>query len=88
LQGILAVINKKKTIKRKGRTPLLSPEQLEQLREELLGGSVDGGIWTGPKVARWMETKTGRTKSGSKRMGLFKKVQLLLEDTKTKTLQK
>ena len=67
LQGILAVINKKKTIKRKGRTPLLSPEQLEQLGEELRGQSVDGGIWTGPKVARWMETKTGRTKIGDQR---------------------
>lgn len=66
-QGTLAVINKKKTIKRKGRPSLLNPEQLEQLGKELLERPSDGGIWTGPKVARWMETKTGKTKIGNQR---------------------
>ena len=44
-----------------GATPLLSAEQQREL-EALLDGekAPDAGPWTGPKIARWIEQKTGR----------------------------
>lgn len=39
---------------------LLDEEGQEELREALLEGSPPGGgMWSGPKVARWIEQKTG-----------------------------
>jgi transposase len=35
-----------------GRAPRLSAAQQEQLKAELLGRAPDGGLWTGPKLAR------------------------------------
>lgn len=40
---------------RGGKKPLLTDEQLEKLRQALASKPSDGGIWTGPKVARWIE---------------------------------
>ena len=40
---------------RGGKKPLLTPQQLEKLAQELESRPADGGIWTGPKVARWIE---------------------------------
>ncbi len=40
---------------RGGQKSLLSEKQLEKLAEQLKSRPADGGIWTGPKVARWIE---------------------------------
>src|SRR6266851_1809617 len=40
---------------------LLSQEQQAQLQQALEEPPADGGLWTGPKVARWIESHTGRT---------------------------
>ncbi len=47
---------------RRGKEPLLKEEQLQKLKEELKKRPADGEIWTGPKVARWIEKETGREK--------------------------
>jgi transposase len=44
-----------------GRTPRLSAVQQEQLKGELLGRAPDGGLWTGPKLARRIAELTGRS---------------------------
>jgi transposase len=40
--------------------PLLSPEQQEELAAALQGPAADGGLWSGPKVAQWMQQRLGR----------------------------
>lgn len=42
-----------------GGKPLLSAADLEALRERLQTPPEDGGLWTGPKVARWMAVRLG-----------------------------
>jgi len=42
-----------------GRAPRLSPAQQEQLKAELLGRAPDGGLWSGPKLARRIAQLTG-----------------------------
>jgi transposase len=44
-----------------GRRPKLTPEQEQKLLNALQGPAPDGGLWTRPKVARWIETETGYT---------------------------
>lgn len=48
--------------KRGGKKSLLTEEQIEKLKEAPRASPGDGGIWTGPKVARWIEKETGREK--------------------------
>jgi len=43
-----------------GGTFILSQEQQAQLQQALDEPPADGGLWTGPKVARWIESQTGR----------------------------
>ena len=44
-----------------GAAPMLGPEQQAALDAELATGTApDGGLWNGPKVARWIEEATGR----------------------------
>lgn len=43
-----------------GRTTLLSQEEQKELEEVLENPPDDGGVWTGPKVAAWIEKKLGR----------------------------
>jgi len=50
-----------------GRKPLLTKEQFQKLSQELEDKPNDGGIWTGPKVARWIEKETGKTKVWNQR---------------------
>jgi molybdenum-dependent DNA-binding transcriptional regulator ModE len=50
-----------------GKKPLLSIEQLEKLEKELESRPSDGGIWTGTKVARWIEKETRITKVWNQR---------------------
>ena len=47
--------------RRNGRTAsLLTPEVLAALAERLKAPPEDGGLWSGPKVARWMAGELGR----------------------------
>ncbi len=50
-----------------GKKPLLSEAQLEKLTQALQEKPSDGGIWTGVKVARWIEKETGREKVWNQR---------------------
>ncbi len=46
-----------------GADPLLCQEQQAELEQVLAHEKApDGGLWTGPKIARWIEEKTGREK--------------------------
>jgi transposase len=42
-----------------GGQPILSPAQQQRLGDALQGPAPDGGLWTGPKVATWIEAETG-----------------------------
>jgi hypothetical protein len=50
-----------------GKKPLLNSVQMEKLSQALLTKPSDGGIWSGPKVARWIETETGKEKVWNQR---------------------
>lgn len=50
-----------------GRTPLLDAQQLEELVIALSHRPADGGVWSRPKVARWIEQKTQRETIGHQR---------------------
>lgn len=39
---------------------LLDEDRRRELAEALEGPAPDGGLWTGPKVAEWIEDKTGK----------------------------
>ena len=56
-----------KSYQKRGKPPLLNSEQIEQLKQALKSRPSDGGIWTGPKVARWIEEKTGVEKVWNQR---------------------
>ena len=43
-----------------GAAPLLPTDQQAALRAALAHPAPDGGLWTGPKVARWMANRLGR----------------------------
>ncbi|WP_222427398.1 helix-turn-helix domain-containing protein, partial [Hyella patelloides] len=69
-QGSESVKNGHKKPKKptRGRKSLLTQEQLEKLKQELESlPSAEEGIWTGAKVARWIEKETGREKVGNQR---------------------
>lgn len=67
--GIEGVNNRLKIeqIHRRGKAPLLNEEQFQKLVAQLRSKPADGGIWTGPKVARWIEQETGREKVAPQR---------------------
>ena len=44
----------------RGKAALLSEEQLQKLAQAWESKPSDGGIWTGVKVARWIEKETGQ----------------------------
>src|SRR5881398_4196078 len=47
--------------RRNGTSPsVLRPDLLEKLKARLLEPPPDGGLWTSPKVARWMAGELGR----------------------------
>ncbi len=50
-----------------GKKPLLNQKQLEKLAWDLESKPSDGGLWTGPKVARWIEKETGAEKIWNQR---------------------
>lgn len=43
-----------------GGTFLLTPAQQSALQTALAGPAPDGGLWSGPKVARWMSEQVGK----------------------------
>ena len=43
-----------------GAAPLLTEEQQCDLSQALQKPAPDGGVWTGPKVARWIAARTGK----------------------------
>jgi transposase len=43
-----------------GAAPILSEEQQRELRQALQKPAPDDGVWTGPKVARWIAARTGK----------------------------
>jgi transposase len=43
-----------------GRRMRLAPAQQQQLSRRLARPPQDGGVWTGAKVAAWMEARTGQ----------------------------
>lgn len=59
-QGPEALSNGRKRPYRRGRPTLLNDEQLQLLRSTLMQPPKDGGNWTGPKVAKWIEKLTGK----------------------------
>lgn len=61
-QGEVAVRNRLWGRKSKSRTPLLTQQQLAELKNCLKQPPPDQGLWTGPKVAQWIAQKTGRDK--------------------------
>ncbi|MEZ4569817.1 MAG: helix-turn-helix domain-containing protein [Thermomicrobiales bacterium] len=42
-----------------GGQPILDADQQQRLWDALHGPAPDGGLWTGPKVAAWIEAETG-----------------------------
>lgn len=44
----------------RGARPLLTPAQCVALTAALEGPALDGGLWSGPKVAAWMSAQLGR----------------------------
>ena len=61
------VINRRKTRKRQATNALLTQQQLLELKEALQSPPEDEGLWSGPKVARWIEKKTGLKKVWNQR---------------------
>jgi transposase len=50
-----------------GAKPMLSPDRQAELARLLEGPAPDGELWSGPKVARWIESVTGRNKVHNQR---------------------
>ena len=67
--GVEGVKNRRKETQTPltGKTPLLSEQQLSKLVTALRSRPEDGGISTGPKVARWLEKEIARKKVGNQR---------------------
>jgi transposase len=57
-QGPAALVDQRR--RRAGAAPLLTAAQQQELRLALQHPPADGGRWTGPKVAHWIEAKTGQ----------------------------
>ncbi len=68
-QGEQGVANqwKKRSTHKRGNKALLNDEQLQKLQQALQQPPIDGGFWTGPKVARWIERETGIQKVWNQR---------------------
>lgn len=58
-QGPQAMEDQRKNNKG-GNPPLLNEQQVQELKEVLKSPPPDGGLWSGPKVAKWMSRKIGR----------------------------
>ena len=65
--GEQGVANGRKSPKKRPSNALLNEIGIEQLEVALSGAPEDKGLWTGPKVARWIEKKTGKKKVWNQR---------------------
>lgn len=67
--GEKGVVNLKKNPRKHtgGKKSLLTEKQLAKLAAKLESRPLDGGIWTGTKVARWLEKETGAEKVWNQR---------------------
>ena len=63
----LKIVKTKPVIMFREKKRLLSQPQLEKLTRAIENKPPDGGIWTGTKVARWIEIETGREKVWNQR---------------------
>ena len=61
-QGETAIANGYRQPKKRPSHALLNSQQLEKLRDIFKGSPSDKELWTGPKVAQWIEKETGREK--------------------------
>lgn len=59
-QGIHSLKNRRRQKGRRGRAALLRGEQVAELQQALEQPPVDGGVWSGAKVAAWIAQKTGK----------------------------
>jgi transposase len=57
-QGPAALVDQRR--RSAGAAPLLTAAQQQELRLALQHLPTDGSRWTGPKVGRWIEAKTGQ----------------------------
>jgi transposase len=56
-EGVAALGDRRR--RNAGAKPLLSADDLEALRERLKTPPDDGGVWSGPKLARWIAARLG-----------------------------
>ena len=54
--------------------PLLSSQQQEELAKALQAPPTDGGVWSGPKVAQWMQQRLGRSVAPQRGWEYFKRL--------------
>ena len=57
-QGEQAILDHRQTLP--GAPPLLNLEQQKELDQALAHPPADGGLWSGPKVAAWMQERLSR----------------------------
>jgi transposase len=57
-EGEQATLDHRRTLP--GAPPLLNLEQQKELDQALAHPPADGGLWSGPKVAAWMQERLGR----------------------------
>lgn len=62
VEGIASVRNRRRDKRPAQSRSLLKGQQLEELKERLKLPPEDGGVWSGPKVARVMAQMLGREK--------------------------
>ena len=66
---------------------ILNPSQQAQLVEALEGNAPDGGLWTAPKVALWVEKNTGKTLKKVTAWTYLRRLGLTLQVPRPKHLQ-
>lgn len=58
-EGVATMTNRRRGRQMTSRA-LLNADQQAELDHALQSPSLDGGLWSGPKVAQWIAQKTGR----------------------------
>jgi len=65
--------------KHNGNKPMLKPAQQRRLKNVLVKRPPDGGLWNGPKVARWMNAELKTTVSAVTGWHYLKRLDLSLQ---------